>query len=54
MIYKAGAGPKPIPQKELTAKRLAEAIKFALSPPVKEAAKSLAEKIRYEVSKILK
>ncbi|PPQ66045.1 hypothetical protein CVT26_010801 [Gymnopilus dilepis] len=48
MIYKAGAGPKPIPQKELTAKRLAEAIKFALSPPVKEAAKSLAEKICYE------
>lgn len=51
MIYKAGAGPKPIPHKELTVKKLVEAIKYALSPAAKEAAKSLAQKIRDEVSK---
>lgn len=49
MIHKAGAGPKPIPQKELNVKSLTEAIKFAISPPAKEAAKILAKRIHDEV-----
>lgn len=50
MIYKAGAGPEPIPSKELTMKKLRDAIKVAISPGAKEAAKSLGDKIREEVS----
>lgn len=49
MIYKAGAGPKPIPPKELKVKKLRDAIKFVTSPQAKEAATKLGEKIRKEV-----
>jgi sterol 3beta-glucosyltransferase len=50
MIHKAGAGPEPIPHKELTMKKLRDAIKFAISPEAKEAARGLGDKIREEVS----
>ena len=48
MIHKAGGGPAPIPQKELTADNLAEAFKFAVSPSAKTAAAVMGEKIRSE------
>ncbi|KAL8671013.1 MAG: hypothetical protein Q9168_004465 [Polycauliona sp. 1 TL-2023] len=48
MIARAGAGPSPIPNKELTAKRLAEAIAEALKPETLERAKELGERIRQE------
>ncbi|KAF8162758.1 glycosyltransferase family 1 protein [Crassisporium funariophilum] len=48
MIHKAGAGPKPIPHKELSVKKLRDAIKFAVSPPAKEAAKQMSQKIHEE------
>ncbi len=50
MIYKAGAGPKPIPPKELKVKKFRDAITFAISPQAKEAAAKLGEKICEEVS----
>ena len=49
MIHKAGAGPEPIPQKELSTEKLVEAIKFAISPEAKEAATTFAQKIHDEV-----
>jgi len=51
MIYKSGAGPKPIPPKELKVKKFRDAIIFAISPQAKEAAAKLGEKISDEVSK---
>jgi hypothetical protein len=48
MIRNAGAGPSPIPPKELTSDRLAEAIQFAYSEPAQEAAKRMGETIRAE------
>ncbi|KAH9483618.1 Sterol 3-beta-glucosyltransferase UGT80A2 [Psilocybe cubensis] len=45
MIHKAGAGPKPIPHKELSVHKLRDAITFAVSPAAKEAAKAMAQKI---------
>jgi UDP:flavonoid glycosyltransferase YjiC (YdhE family) len=42
MIARAGAGPTPIPQKQLTAERLVEAIDFCLRPETLERAKELA------------
>ncbi|PPQ82369.1 hypothetical protein CVT25_008330 [Psilocybe cyanescens] len=45
MIYKAGAGPKPIPHKELNVQKLRDAITFATSSAAKEAAKGLAQRI---------
>ncbi|KAG8698648.1 hypothetical protein FRC08_005788, partial [Ceratobasidium sp. 394] len=48
MIAKAGAGPEPIPQKELTAKRLAEALNFVKSPRAQRAAQKMGEQIRSE------
>lgn len=50
MIHKAGAGPAPIPHKELNAVNLAEAIRFAVGEPAKEAARRMSEQIRQEVS----
>ena len=52
MIYKAGAGPEPIPNKELTMKKLRDGIKFAISPKAKEAARILGDKIREEVGRL--
>lgn len=48
MIYKAGTGPKPIPHKELSVETLRDAIKFAISPSAKEAAKKMAHQIQKE------
>ncbi|EED21405.1 UDP-glucose,sterol transferase, putative [Talaromyces stipitatus ATCC 10500] len=48
MVAKAGAGPQPIPYKQLTAEKLADAIKFALEPATSEKAASLAAKIEAE------
>ena len=48
MIARAGAGPKPIPFKELTAEGLANAILQALKPETLERARELGERIREE------
>lgn len=48
MVAKAGAGPTPIPHKQLTAEKLAAAITEALKPESLERAKELAEKISEE------
>lgn len=47
-IHHAGAGPAPIPFKELTMDRLAEAFSYAVSPGAKVAAGKLGEVIRSE------
>ena len=48
MVYRAGAGPMPIPYKRLSADRLAESITQALSPDVRQKAAELAKKIQGE------
>lgn len=48
MIHRAGAGPEPIPHKELNVQNLTEGIKFAISPAAKTAAQTMAEQIRSE------
>ncbi|EGO51459.1 hypothetical protein NEUTE1DRAFT_70206 [Neurospora tetrasperma FGSC 2508] len=48
MIAKSGAGPKPIPNKELTAENLAAAIQEALKPETLARAKELGNKIKEE------
>ena len=48
MIARANAGPDPIPYKDLTADKLAEAIKFCLQSDTLEKAKELGENIREE------
>lgn len=48
MVAKAGAGPPPIPYKEMTAQKLAEAITTALQPQTQTRAKELGERIRQE------
>ncbi|KAF2833730.1 UDP-Glycosyltransferase/glycogen phosphorylase [Ophiobolus disseminans] len=48
MIARAGAGPDPIPHKQLTADRLADAINFCLKPDSLARAKELASKIATE------
>ena len=48
MIARAGAGPSPIPNKELTAEGLAKAILEALKPETLERVKELGERIREE------
>jgi hypothetical protein len=48
MIHRAGAGPSPIPYKELDADKLANQIREALKPETKERAKELAAKIKEE------
>ncbi|KAJ3762567.1 hypothetical protein EV360DRAFT_35441, partial [Lentinula raphanica] len=49
MIHRAGAGPEPIPHRTLTTENLTEAIRFAVSPEAKAAARKLADKIQAEV-----
>ena len=44
-VHDLGAGPAPIPQKKITAGRLAASIEMALSPAVNVAAQSLGEKM---------
>ena len=48
MVAQAGAGPKPIPHKQLTADNLADAINFCLRPQSLERAKELASKVATE------
>jgi hypothetical protein len=48
MVARAGAGPSPIPFKDLTAEGLANAILTALKPETLERAKELGERIREE------
>ncbi|KAK0249750.1 hypothetical protein LTR35_011714 [Friedmanniomyces endolithicus] len=48
MVARAGAGPEPIPNKELTADRLAKAIEFCLRPESQMRAQELADKIASE------
>ena len=48
MVARAGAGPSPIPYKELTAQGLANAILEALKPETLERARELGESIREE------
>ena len=48
MVAKAGAGPQPIPNKQLTAENLAEAIQEALKPAALERAQELGAKISEE------
>ncbi|CAO2649706.1 Nn.00g009980.m01.CDS01 [Neocucurbitaria sp. VM-36] len=48
MVARAGAGPNPIPRKQLTADKLADAINFCLKPESLERAKELASKIAAE------
>lgn len=48
MVARAGAGPSPIPYKQLTADKLAEAITEALKPETLDKAKELGAKIAEE------
>ncbi|KAK5114000.1 hypothetical protein LTR62_003123 [Meristemomyces frigidus] len=48
MVARAGAGPDPIPSKELTADKLAAAIEVCLQPSSQERAKELANSIAHE------
>lgn len=48
MCSRAGAGPEPIPYKELTVDKLVEGIKFALSDDAKRAAGELSRKLEKE------
>lgn len=48
MVARAGAGPIPIPYKQLTAEKLAAALTEALKPETLERAKELGEKIKEE------
>jgi len=48
MVSRAGAGPDPIPHKQLTADNLADGINFCLKPESLERAKDLASKIAAE------
>jgi sterol 3beta-glucosyltransferase len=49
VVHDLGAGPRPIPQRELTADRLAEAIQAATADEgVRQRAAALGEKIRAE------
>jgi hypothetical protein len=48
MVARAGAGPDPVPYKELTAEKLAESINKALEPQSLERAQELCNKIKQE------
>lgn len=48
MIHRAGAGPAPIPQKQMTVENLADAFKYAVSEDASTAAKKMGEQIRAE------
>ncbi|KAF2179556.1 glycosyltransferase family 1 protein [Zopfia rhizophila CBS 207.26] len=48
MVAAAGAGPKPIPFKQLNSQNLHDAISFCLNPKASAAAQGLAERIRTE------
>ncbi|KAI9167696.1 Sterol 3-beta-glucosyltransferase [Paramyrothecium foliicola] len=48
VVANAGAGPRPIPQKQLTVERLVNAINYAVSSGAKDSARMIAEKMRAE------
>jgi hypothetical protein len=48
MIHRAGAGPSPIPQKELSVEKLSDAFKYAVSEDASKAAQKMGEQIRSE------
>jgi len=48
MVALAGAGPKPIPYKQLNAQNLADAIRFCLSPETAAAARKVAARMGTE------
>jgi UDP:flavonoid glycosyltransferase YjiC (YdhE family) len=48
MIAKAGAGPRPIPRKALTAENLAEAIQFCMKPDARKATRDIAARMQHE------
>lgn len=48
IVAQAGAGPLPIPHRQLTVDKLSDAIKKALEPSVKERARELATKMEKE------
>jgi hypothetical protein len=48
VIYRAGAGPRPIPFKMLSAAALADAITTALKPDIQRMARELGDRIRRE------
>jgi len=48
MVARAGAGPDPLPHKELTGQKLADAITFCLKPESQEKAHEMAAKIAKE------
>ncbi|KAL1794573.1 hypothetical protein ACET3X_006389 [Alternaria dauci] len=48
MVAAAGAGPMPIPQRDITAESLSEAIRFCLSPEAASAAAVIAQKMQSE------
>jgi hypothetical protein len=48
MVAQAGAGPDPVPYTELTSRRLADAISYALMPEARAAATQIAEKMKTE------
>ncbi|EGX53914.1 hypothetical protein AOL_s00004g573 [Orbilia oligospora ATCC 24927] len=52
MVHRAGAGPAPVPFKEMTAEILAASIKFALSPEAQTAAGKIAEKVKQEAGTV--
>jgi Ser/Thr protein kinase RdoA (MazF antagonist) len=48
MVNAAGAGPAPIPQRQLNAQNLADAIRDCLTPRAQAAAQIMADKMRQE------
>jgi sterol 3beta-glucosyltransferase len=48
MVLRGGVGPRPVPQRSLTAERLARAIREALAPSILSRAAALGERIRGE------
>ena len=48
IVSEAGAGPTPVPIGSLTAESLAEAIRFALAPRVRERARELSRRVALE------
>ncbi|KAH6840590.1 hypothetical protein B0I37DRAFT_347054 [Chaetomium sp. MPI-CAGE-AT-0009] len=48
MVANAGAGPKPIPFKQLDSQKLADAIGYCLTPQARSAAQSIAEQMKSE------
>jgi UDP:flavonoid glycosyltransferase YjiC (YdhE family) len=51
-IYRAGAGPAPVSPKKLNAESLAEAMRTALNPSVKDMAEKIGRDIRAEQGEI--